>query len=410
MRILFSCLPGFGHFHPLVPLARAAAGSGHEVAFATAERFCRRVVEPAGFTAFPAGLSPPEVQARTTGQAGPDSGATAGFGVRMFAGVAGPAKVADLVGVIDAWGPAVMVHDAIDFGAPVAAAHCGMPWAGHSFGALQAEEFWAGAARVVEPTWREWGIEPDGRGGMFRYLYLDVCPPGLQDPHIATVAVAHPLRPVPFDTPQGEGLPRWVFTLAPLPTVYVTLGTIFNTTPGVLETVLEGLRGAPLNVIVTVGNDRDPADLGPQPPNVHVERWIPQSLLFPRCDVVVCHGGSGTTLAALSNGLPLLLLPQGANQSSNAERCVAAGAAARLDGDINAADVRRRVQDLIEQPDFRAGAARLRREIEGMPAPADAIPLLESLARHGRPLVAPGLMSLAGADGADSVGAGDVGT
>jgi UDP:flavonoid glycosyltransferase YjiC (YdhE family) len=34
MRILFTTTAGLGHFHPLVPLARAAANAGHEVAFA----------------------------------------------------------------------------------------------------------------------------------------------------------------------------------------------------------------------------------------------------------------------------------------------------------------------------------------------------------------------------------------
>ena len=36
MRILFTCYPGFGHLHPMRPLARASARrAGHEVAFAT---------------------------------------------------------------------------------------------------------------------------------------------------------------------------------------------------------------------------------------------------------------------------------------------------------------------------------------------------------------------------------------
>ncbi len=65
MRVLCTCVPGFGHFHPMVPLAQALVRAGHEVAFATAERFCRRVVEPAGFPTFPAGLSPMVVHEQT---------------------------------------------------------------------------------------------------------------------------------------------------------------------------------------------------------------------------------------------------------------------------------------------------------------------------------------------------------
>jgi Glycosyltransferase family 28 C-terminal domain len=43
-------------------------------------------------------------------------------------------------------------------------------------------------------------------------------------------------------------------------------------------------------------------------------------------DAVVHHGGSGTTLGALSVGAPQLVLPQGADQFANADAVSAAGA------------------------------------------------------------------------------------
>ena len=53
-RFLFSSGAGYGHFHPLVPLARALQGAGHEVAFAAREHMRSRV-EAVGFDFFPAG-------------------------------------------------------------------------------------------------------------------------------------------------------------------------------------------------------------------------------------------------------------------------------------------------------------------------------------------------------------------
>ena len=55
MRVLFTTLPASGHFHPLVPLARAALQAGHEVAFAAPASFCP-AVERVGFRAYPAGF------------------------------------------------------------------------------------------------------------------------------------------------------------------------------------------------------------------------------------------------------------------------------------------------------------------------------------------------------------------
>lgn len=38
--------------------------------------------------------------------------------------------------------------------------------------------------------------------------------------------------------------------------------------------------------------------LGPIPTDVHVEPWVSQGRVFRHAAVVVCHGGSGTTLGA----------------------------------------------------------------------------------------------------------------
>lgn len=373
----------------MVPAALALRAAGHEVAFATAERFCRNVVEPAGFLAFPAGLSPLQVQDRLDPGTGIDAAADdeaqqARFGAEMFAGVAGPAKVADLAAVIGDWAPALVVHDPVDFGAPLAAAAAGLPHAALSFGALAPVEFWELAWERLRPRWPRSRWSQPGAGGwprLFPHLYLDTCPPSLQVPHITEVAAAHRLRPVLFDTTGADRLPGWVGELAAAPTVLVTLGTVFNTTPGLFETVLAGLAGEPVNVVVTVGLDRDPAQLGVQPGNVHVERYLPQSLLLPHCDMVVAHGGSGTTVAALTHGLPSLLLPQGADQLGNARRVAERGAATMLrPAAMTPAAVRAAVRDLLSLPSYRARARRLQQEIREMPGPERAVELLEELA------------------------------
>ena len=54
MRVLFTTLPATGHFHPLVPIARATA-AGHDVAFASPASFCP-TVEAVGFPCVPAGF------------------------------------------------------------------------------------------------------------------------------------------------------------------------------------------------------------------------------------------------------------------------------------------------------------------------------------------------------------------
>jgi UDP:flavonoid glycosyltransferase YjiC (YdhE family) len=62
-------------------------------------------------------------------------------------------------------------------------------------------------------------------------------------------------------------------------------------------------------VLLIVGTEVDPADLGPVPANVHVERWVPQSTGMAHTAAMVGHGGSGSTPAAMAAGMPLAVVP-----------------------------------------------------------------------------------------------------
>lgn len=391
MRVLFTCASEYGHLHSQLPLARALVSAGHECAFALPGSFHSRA-EKAGFPAVAVGLDrvgvareverrfpewatvPPEERLRFV---------LTNIGARITA----PAMVGGLVSAIREWGADVLVHGPPVFAGPIAAAVTGIPSVNHSWGPLFDLGELAHAADAAAPLWEEWSLTPPPFGGMFRYLYLDVCPPVLQSPDIAAVDVAHLLRPIPADAVGDETLPPWVDELPPVPTVYVSMGTFYNRFTRVFATVLEGLRDIGANVVVTVGYDQDPAVLGPQPSHVHVAGYIPVSLLLRHCQAVVSHGGSATVLAALSHGLPQLLLPHGHDQLQNAERCAASGVGRVLRSDeLSPEAVRRDVVALFDAPAYRQAAARVQRQIADMPSPDDVVPLLTRLARDGEPL------------------------
>ena len=395
MRVLATCLPGHGHFNPMLPLAQALARAGHEVAFATAEDFCPRVVQ-AGFAAFPAGLSL-ERQLSEARARYPEQDALKGaqrfesFVPRMLGGVAAPARAEALVPLVREWQPDVLVHDETEFAGPLAAAAGGVPHADHSVGILRPLAMARLAGETLAPLYERFGVDQAAVGpfgGLFTYLYLDVAPPTLQSPEIDKIAVAHPVQNATVDAgAEGQSLPAWVGELADLPLVYVSLGTVFNIQArDVFTAVLEGLRDEKVNVVVTVGNDNDPAAFGPQPDHIRIERFIPQSLLLPYCDVVVNQGGTAI-LPILAHGLPLLILPQGANQFHNAAACVAAGVGrALLPGEVTADAVRREVRALLDEPSLKAQARKVQQELASMPGPERGVALIERLARERQPV------------------------
>jgi UDP:flavonoid glycosyltransferase YjiC (YdhE family) len=148
----------------------------------------------------------------------------------------------------------------------------------------------------------------------------------------------------------------------------------------VFRTAIDGLATRPENVLVAVGPG-DPAALGPVPRTVRIERFVPQAEVLRHADLVVHHGGSGTVLGAAANGLPQLLLPQGADQYVNAEALDAQGSGRSLLGaDVTPEAVAAAAAVLLTEPSYRQAAQALRAEIAAMPAPADVLPALANFA------------------------------
>jgi UDP:flavonoid glycosyltransferase YjiC (YdhE family) len=393
MRVLFTCVVGHGHFHPLVPLARAFEVAGHEVAFATDPWFCP-FVRDVGFTAFPAGLDHKVAKSRFIAETPDwDELDPVDQWVRMYAGMFGrvrvPPMLVDLRRVFSEWRPDVVIHDTAEMAGAIAAEAAGLPHAEHSFGILRPAHLLAAANEALRPISAGLGIGDPGVSGTRGELYLDVCPPGIQQPGIAQIPNVQALRPIGFDAAPDTGLPAWFGALPPRPTVYVTMGTVFNQAAPIFRAILDGLAGSALNVVVTVGSDGDPGVLGPQPGNVHVERYIPQSELLPRCDLVISHGGSGTLLGALSAGVPIVAVPQGADQFLNAEAIQRTGIGLRiLPEALSAETVRDRVGRVLGETSFALAARAISAEIARMPSPARVVPRLEAMVA-ARPAAAP---------------------
>lgn len=378
----------------MLALAQGLTKAGHEVAFATAADFCPHV-EKTGFAAFPTGLALARQMAEARERYPLQDALVAmerfeQFVPRMLAGVAAPARAADLVPIVLEWKPDLLVHDETEFAGPIAAAVAGIPWADQSVGIMRPRAMARLAGETLAPLAEQYGVDVGPYGGLYRYLYIDVAPPSLQSPEIAEVDVAHQVQNATIEPgAEGESLPAWVKELpAHRPVVYVSLGTVFNAKArDVFAAVLDGLRSEPVTAILTIGTDNDPADFGPQADHVHIERFIPQSLLLPYCDAVVNQGGTAI-LPILAHGLPLLVLPQGANQFHNAAACVAAGVGRRLlPGEVTPEAVREGVAALLYDPSLRAAARKAQAELAAMPGPERGVELLEQLAAERRRIV-----------------------
>jgi UDP:flavonoid glycosyltransferase YjiC (YdhE family) len=330
------------------------------------------MVETLGFRAFAAGsdvgLTPKRLPLAAVDVERDLRAVGPGFGRRIAR-----ERAADLLSLCKDWRPDLLVCEEVDFGAMIVAERLALPHATLlviAAGSFVRPEFVADPLNEVRAAY---GLSPDPALAMpSRHLVLSPFPPSFRDPAFPLPATAHSIRLLTRDSVRFDAGP---------PTVYFTLGTIYNVESGDLfQRVLAGVRDLSIDVVVTVGRDIDPAELGPQPANVRIERYVPQAELLPRCHLVISHGGSGTVMNALAHGLPMVLLPMGADQPLNAARCETLDVARVIDA-VTATPqaVREAVSRVLEDSTYRRSAERIRDEMFGLPGPEHAVQLLDGL-------------------------------
>jgi hypothetical protein len=69
----------------------------------------------------------------------------------------------------------------------------------------------------------------------------------------------------------------------------------------------------------------DLKSLGPLAKNINATAYLPQLDILPCAGVAMTHGGMGTTMEALSFGVPLVIIPQMPEQALTARRVVELG-------------------------------------------------------------------------------------
>ena len=383
MKILFCARPSFGHVYPLMPLAAAARDANHQLAFATSGPFRGRL-ESWGYPTHDVGMSIPEacqrVFARTgrTSMIGPDGRTDAAMGGRVFIDELAPRTAADLTPLLAALEPDLVVYEPGDLGAGIAAHLAGVRAIGHAISPPMPVAFaTAFVGDRLDRLWRDHGVDDPPFDLFTGEAYIDIFPGALRETRLLTNPARIPMRPVPFADPDAAS-PGWLGRTG-RPLVYLTMGTVVAN-DRLLATVVSGLAGLDVDVLVALGNAPG-TELGPLPPNVHVEAFVDQSAVLRHADLAVHHGGSGTMLGALFHGVPQLVLPQGADQFINADAVGAAGLGFTLAPDEITAD---RVAELARRAlaEHRPAIAAARDEIMAMPHP---VTVLEDLAaRYAR--------------------------
>jgi len=412
-RFLLACYPVSGHLHPNIALGHALQARGHEVAIYSGAA-ARLTIEREGFACFPYA---PRMDEQLTHIFLSDAGSPfasdlsiTGASLSQLKQIKAtlrawflstiPEQVADLRSAIRRWQPDVLVTDISLFG-PILVLHetkeipvavfcvllaCPVPGPdAPTWGrGLPPPRHWLTRWRsVVERFAQDWvlsdfraeandlrrrfGLTPLP-GSVMAFagrlpLFLVAGAPELDYKRRDLPSSVHYVGPCLWHRSQDEPPPPWLAELPhDRPIVHVTEGTVHTGQPLVLRAAAQGLGHTAMEVIMTTGQHRDPAelDLGPRAPNIRVERYVSHGDLLPRTDVVVTTGGPGTVLTALVAGAPLVIVATGWDHAENAQRVVEAGVGVRLlPRDCTPQRLRAAVEKVLRDPSYRRNAQSL---------------------------------------------------
>jgi glycosyltransferase len=394
MRVLCATTAGTGHFGPMVPVARACAVAGHEVRVAAPASFASHV-ERAGFVHAPFDDVPSEVMGPVFGTLPSVSMEEANHIVvrDVFGRLDAQAAFPGVNEVIDRWRPDVVLRDPCEFGSLAAAERAGVPHAevAISIGSLQ---LWT-SDLLAEPLHELDEIVGLSAGTCSAAtasapVFTSV-PPSLDAVRGQTAkgaAAQHAPEVVRYrdgDRRAQAGSLPGSWGEADHPLVYVTFGSVtggFADLRVVFGRCLEALAELPIRVLLTTGHSGDPEGLRPWPANARVEQWWPQEDVMPLASAMVGHGGFGTTMSALTAGVPQVVVPLFAfDQEVNAARVEEVGAGIRLGGRQEAAGhLGDAVSRVLDDSCMRSVAQAIAAEIASLPEVSEIVESIEGLA------------------------------
>ena len=113
--------------------------------------------------------------------------------------------------------------------------------------------------------------------------------------------------------------------------IYISMGTVNNDMMPFYKACISALRDTDYQVIMSVGNLVSIEDFGELPENISIYSHVDQIAVLEKADVFVSHCGMNSVSESLYFEVPLVMLPQTAEQKGVAERVSQLGAGIKLD-------------------------------------------------------------------------------
>jgi len=413
-KFLFTLWDGGGEVPPMVSLARAAVGAGHDVTV-LADPVLRPEVEAIGAEYRPWTEAPhkhsfsPEEDLTREWEARTPLGAFKRLRDNVAFGPAG-AYARDVLREVERRRPDVAVNSVLMFGAQVGAEAARIPQAivvstvyvlpgagAPPFGSgwppartrlerarqalmsRMADGLWAKGLPALNAARGELGLAPvaapiDQPASAERMLVLTSAAFDFTPPH--PPANARWVGPR-LDDPEWAG--AWSPPPGDEPLVLVGMSSTYMAHDNQLRAVVAALGELPVRGVVTLGPAVERLE-GEVPANVTVLRSAPHAEVLREAAAVVTHAGHGTAIKALAAGVPVVAMQLGRDQADVAARVVHAGAGVRIKPGAKPERIASALREVLGEERYRAGARRMAAAIASETATDRALGELEAVA------------------------------
>src|SRR5919202_6292125 len=349
-KILVFNVPAHGHVNPTLPVVRELVSRGEQVVYYLTDEFepqirhtgaeFRRIEvmqpgsgPPSGVTAM--GQTDPEIRRQMM----------AAFFPRMMAG--GLRLVPRLVDRVRAEDADCVVYDTFCPWGRALVGILGLPAVAFAPSYAMTENF--PLVRRLSSIFEE-QTSPEAEEAMSDFRDISrqlherygLLPLRITDPFVTAEALNIVTLPRPFQ-PDADALDeRYVFVgpsisprsdgsgfplerLAGNPTLYVSLGTVFNANPEFFGACFDAFAATDWQVVLSVGTRIDPSTFVRIPDNFLVRPYVPHVEVLEHTDVFVTHGGMNSVMEAIYYGVPIVVVPQQPEQAMTAARVVELG-------------------------------------------------------------------------------------
>ena len=157
--------------------------------------------------------------------------------------------------------------------------------------------------------------------------------------------------------------------------IYISMGTVNNNMLSFYRKCIDALKNTDYQVIMSVGNQVSVNEFGELPENVSVFSYVDQIAVLEQADVFISHCGMNSVSESLYFGVPLIMVPQTAEQKGVAQRVYELGAGVKLEG-TDVSSILSAVNKIFADSTFKNNAEKIERSFKsctGAIAAADKI-------------------------------------